>query len=222
MSLPRAVVFDLDGTLVDSLPGIAASTRATVGAFLGRPPTALDDDAVTRMIGEGATALLTRAFAAEGAPLPAGALAHWRDAYDALAPSHTRPLPGATALLDALRAAGVAVGLCTNKPHGATLPLIEALGWTPRLDAIRGAGSAVADKPDPRHLLAVLDDLDVPAGGAWFIGDSPTDAATGRAAGVTTVLLRHGYTRQPVDTLPAQHHLDDLPALSRLLGLPPG
>lgn len=219
MSAPDAVVFDLDGTLVDSLPGIAVATRETVAAFLGRAPERLDAAAVRRMVGEGATALLRRAFAAEDATLPDGALAHWRTTYDRIAPAHTVPLPGATALLDALRARGIAVGLCTNKPHGATLPLVAALGWTGHFDAVRGAGTAPADKPDPRHVQAVLDDLGVAADRAWFVGDSPTDAAAGQAAGVHTVLLRHGYSRQPIDRLPAQAHLDDLPALARLLGL---
>jgi len=217
---PEAVVFDLDGTLVDSLPGIAASTRETVEAFLGRVPERLGDEAVTRMVGEGARILLTRAFAAEGAPLPEGALERWRSAYDRLAPTHTRPMPGATRLLDALRDAGVAVGLCTNKPHEATLKLLEALSWRARFDAVRGAGSTPADKPDPRHLLAVLEALGTGPSAAWFIGDSPTDAEAGVAAGVHTVLLAHGYSRQPVHTLPAKAHLPDLPRLAAVLGLP--
>ena len=221
MSLPRAVVFDLDGTLVHSLPGIAAATRLTVEAHGVGPTGVLTDPAIGRMVGEGAGSLLARAFHAVGAPVPPGAAATWQAHYRRCAPAGTRPLPGAPALLAALRAAGVSVGLCTNKPHAATLQLLAELGWTGTFDAVRGAGAAPADKPDPRHLLAVLADLAVGRRHAWFIGDSPTDAATGLAAGVHPVLLRHGYSREPVDLLPADRHLDDLPALSRALGLAP-
>ena len=130
-------------------------------------------------------------------------------------------MPGATALLRGLRADGIRLGLCTNKPHAATLPLLAGLGWQDAFDAVRGAGAAPANKPDPRHLLTVLDDLGVETCAAWFIGDSPTDAAAGRTAGVHTVLLRHGYSRTAVDRLPAGMHLDGLPALGRALGLEP-
>jgi phosphoglycolate phosphatase len=221
VSLPSVVVFDLDGTLVDSLPGIARATQETVEAHLGRPAPTLTHDAVRRMIGEGAVALVQRAFAAEDAVMPAGALGTWRTAYGRHAPTGTEPLPGARALLPALRDAGVGLGLCTNKPHAATLALLADLGWGDTFDAVRGAGSAPGNKPDPRHLLTVLDDLGTTPHAAWFIGDSPTDAATGAAAGVHTVLLRHGYSRQPVDMLPADQHLDDLPALGRSLGIRP-
>lgn len=219
MSPPEVIVFDLDGTLVDSLPGIVRATREAVEAHLGRRATAVTPAAVRAMVGDGAIALLHRAFAAEGAELPAGALGTWRAAYGRNAPTGTEPLPGARTLLPALRAAGFGLGLCTNKPHAATLTLLADLGWQDAFDSIRGAGAAPADKPDPRHLLAVLRELGARPDTAWFIGDSATDAATGVAAGVHTVLLRHGYSRQPVDTLPADMHLDDLLALSGALGV---
>ncbi|MEC7946419.1 MAG: HAD-IA family hydrolase [Myxococcota bacterium] len=222
MSRAAAVVFDLDGTLVDSLPGIIRATRATVETHLGRPAPSLSPHAVRQMVGEGARALVTRAFASEGAPMPEASMSTWQEEYGRHAPVGTSPMPGATALLRGLRADGVRLGLCTNKPHEATLALLANLGWQDAFDAVRGAGAAPADKPDPRHLLTVLGDLGVGARAAWFVGDSPTDAATGRAAGVHTVLLRHGYSRTPVDRLPAEMHLDDLPALGRILGLIPG
>jgi phosphoglycolate phosphatase len=202
------IVFDLDGTLVDSAADLAASLNHAL-ACLGRPP--VPPASVRSMVGEGARALLRRGLAASGeseeALVEAG-LGPFLDFYAGNIAVHSRPFPGAEALLDRLDGAGARLGICTNKPEALSQALVAALGWSGRFHALLGADSLPVRKPDPAHLLATI----AAAGGrparALFVGDSRTDAETAAAARVPLILLRHGYSTVPVDTLGAEAVID--------------
>lgn len=218
MALPDIVLFDLDGTLVDSAPGLRDALNALLAEH-GRRSLGLDE--VHRFIGEGLDLLLDRAFRATGeARDPATLRARWLELYAAHAIPGSRPYPGADALLAELRAAGCHLGLVTNKPLRPSLQILEARGWSALFAVVVGGDSLPRRKPDPaplRHALAQL-----PPGRAAFIGDSVIDAAAAAAAGLPLVLVGHGYAHGDLDRVPAAARVEDLPGvLAALRGLFP-
>lgn len=199
---PMKLIFDLDGTLVDSLPGLLAVTNGVL-AEEGLPPIQLAQ--IRLMVGDGAARLLQRAFAAAGGRDPDdAALQRWLSRYvqDATAP----PYPGLHKLLRRYPAG--ALGLCTNKPRAPTVRILKQLGLGSSFGAVVAGDDLPFRKPDPRHLLTTIERLG--GGAALYVGDSEVDADTARAAGVPFVAMRHGYSRGPVEELGALAVLDDL------------
>lgn len=215
------IVFDLDGTLVDSAPDLIG-TLNTILAEHGHP--ALPLESARDMIGRGAKALLTRGFTAAGASIEEASMPGLFDRFLAIylgrIADESRPYPGMEAALDLMAAQGAAFVVCTNKRTDLAVALIEALGLTDRFAAIVGPDLAPAAKPDPSHLLHAI----ALAGGdparAVMVGDSISDAGAGRAAGVPVVLVSFGYTEIPVAELPHDvliDHFSDLPAAAARL-----
>ena len=203
MSL-SAVVFDLDGTLVDTLPDLSAAVEALLRErALDAPPAA----EVRAMIGDGARRLVERAFAWAGAPVDADGLdvAHGRflEIYNAAPCRASRLYPGVETTLETLAGKGLRLGLCTNKPQAPTEAILEALGIERFFRAVIGGDAVPRRKPDPAHLLAVLDRLGVVPAAALMVGDSRNDLASARAAGVACVLVDYGYTPVPAQKLGA-------------------
>lgn len=218
----QAVLFDLDGTLVDSAPDLRLALERMLAAE-GRP--APDLAAVRTMVGEGARVLVQRAAAAAGLPLDVPMLdrLHRRflEIYGAEPCRDTVLFTGAAELLEGLRAAGLRLGLCTNKPQGPTELLIEALGIGGSFDAVIGGDALPWRKPDARHATTVLERLGVTPDRALLVGDSGVDLATARAAGLPCVLVSFGYTTRPAQELGADAVIDrlaDLPAVLDRLG----
>ncbi|MBK1664466.1 phosphoglycolate phosphatase [Rhodospirillum rubrum] len=223
--LPKAVIFDLDGTLVHSLPGLTDALNKTLAEDDLAP---LDEAAVKRMVGEGVGLLVARAFAAYGLGRADDAddtatqarlarfLAHY--APDPLAGASV--YPGALALLGALAARGIRLGVCTNKPEGPARALLEGLGLADPIMEVVGGDTLAQRKPDPAPLRALLDSLGVEADQALMVGDSPTDVATAKAAGVPVVVMAYGYSREPVASLGALAVFDDFASLGDWLGFP--
>lgn len=217
------LVFDLDGTLIDSAPDL----RAAINEMLrerGRPPLSLAQ--VRSMIGDGALALVSRAFDASGvAPAAAAAaLPRFLELYEADAVRLTRPYPGVPETLATLRRHGYRTAICTNKPQDATRAVLDGLGLLPLFDGIAGGDRFVVRKPDPGHLLGLIGVLGARADAAAMIGDSENDAAAARAAGIPLVLMRYGYARADPVSLAADALLDhfaELPAALARLGLGP-
>ncbi|MBC7506945.1 MAG: HAD hydrolase-like protein, partial [Sandarakinorhabdus sp.] len=155
--LPATIVFDLDGTLVDTAPDLCAALNNALGV-LGRPPVPAAD--VRHMVGHGARKLLERGLAASGVSTPelveAGVPA-FLSFYAAHIADGSRPYPGVETALDALAAAGCRLAICTNKPALLSAALVTALGWDGRFSANLGFDSVPAPKPDPGHLLAAIE-----------------------------------------------------------------
>ncbi|TGQ53534.1 phosphoglycolate phosphatase [Mesorhizobium sp. M1C.F.Ca.ET.193.01.1.1] len=217
----RAILFDLDGTLVDSAPDIATAVNELLGAS-DLPPLRVDQ--VKAMIGGGVRKLVERAFAASGSPLADSAL---EEANRDMAPIYrrhltrlTRLMPGVREVLTHFHLNGMAMGVVTNKPQLATREILLHFHLTEYLGAIVGGDAVTQLKPAPDALLLALDKLGVGPADALMVGDSSSDVGAARAAGMPVVLLRGGYTQIPVEELGADlvcASLLDLPsAMQRL------
>jgi phosphoglycolate phosphatase len=212
----RAIVFDLDGTLIDSAAELRQALNGALGS-MGR--RALSAREVTSMIGDGIIRLTERALAATGTPLTDAALDRAvtavKEAYADLPPSSL--YTGARETLADLTGRGVALALCTNKPIDATNQLLAQLGIADFFQAVAGGDSYPTRKPDPMPVRGVLARLGVAPSAGVMIGDSSNDIAAGRAAGLTTVAVSYGYSLIPVESLGADMVVDHLPdVLNRL------
>ncbi|HSM96797.1 MAG TPA: HAD-IA family hydrolase [Rhizomicrobium sp.] len=224
MALPSlpALIFDLDGTLVDTAPDLLGAMNAVLVAQ-NRPM--VDPETLRHMVGFGAASLIRQAMAATGDPVSDDALPRLVEDfvvhYGAHIADASAPFPGVVDTLSALKAQNVPMGVLTNKPHDLALPLLEALGMSRFFGAIHGAGRFSYVKPDPRVFHHVVEELTgSPGERALMVGDSTTDAKTARAAQVPVILLSYGYTPEPVESLGADAvtgDFRDIPRLAREL-----
>jgi phosphoglycolate phosphatase len=188
--MTRLAVFDLDGTLVDSAPDIHAALDRLMAAR-GLPGFTRAE--VTAMIGDGVRVLVTRALAARGQPFEPAALDAFMADYEANAAVETRLFPGVAEALEALRADGWRIAVCTNKPEAAARELLAALGLLDQLAALGGGDSFAVRKPDPGHLHATIAAAGGAPRGAVMIGDHRNDVAAARGAGLPCVFVGWGY-----------------------------
>ncbi|MBM3567287.1 MAG: phosphoglycolate phosphatase [Alphaproteobacteria bacterium] len=214
----QAIVFDLDGTLIDTAPDLTAALNHVLTAS-GRP--ALPASEVRSMIGDGVVALLRRGLAAAGPPVDDASFAamhrQYLDYYSAHIADRSTPFVGVGPVLVKFRDEGRKLGICTNKPIALTQSLLRTMELTEFFPVVLGGDSLAVKKPDPEHLNAVLKRLGVPPERAAMIGDSRNDAATARAAGVACVLVSFGYTAVPARELGAEAVIDDFRDLPRAL-----
>jgi 2-phosphoglycolate phosphatase len=181
---PSALLFDLDGTLIDSRRDIAAACNVARTAH-GFEPLAFE--AILPMIGDGARVLISRAFdATADAPIVDAALATFMAAYLAAPCVHTLLLPGVREILGEASTAKLPCAVVTNKPRAVTLAVLSALGLTPAFAAIWAGGDGIL-KPAPDSVRDTIARLGVDVRSAWMIGDGPQDIGAGRAAGCFTV-----------------------------------
>jgi phosphoglycolate phosphatase len=208
----RTLLLDLDGTLVDSAPDLAASLNRVL-APLDRPFSPVE---VAPMIGDGVAALVRRAAAARGLPDNPETLCRFAEDYRSRAAELTRPYPGVREGMQALVAAGWRLAVCTNKPEAATHALLAALGLLPMLAAVGGGDSFGTRKPDPRHMLATLLRAGGGTGEAVAVGDHRNDVLAAAAAGVPCIFAAWGYG-DPVTASGAAavaHEFAEVPALA--------
>ena len=172
------------------------------------------------MIGEGAGMLVKRALTATGGS------DQWRACtdrflaiYDAQSTALTQPFPGVHGMLAALSGAH-RLALCTNKPERPTRQILAHLGWTAHFAVVVGGDTLPQRKPEPHMVQHILDALSVTPGEAVLVGDSPADAGAAQAAGVDFVAVDWGYSRVPVETLPAVQVVSSVTALRALLTAP--
>jgi phosphoglycolate phosphatase len=195
----RAVIFDLDGTLVDTAPDLMRATNHVLEA-IGRRPITMDE--VRVFVGHGARALLTRGLAATGG-LPENYdvepdYRRFVDFYAANIAGGSLPFPGTVALLDRLKAENIAMGVCTNKLEGLSLRLLEELDLLKYFGSVVGPDTIGIAKPDPRPFHESVSRLGRKNPRAVMIGDSETDILTARNAGVPVIGVPFGYTHQHV------------------------
>ncbi len=211
---PQAVVFDLDGTLIDSAGDIARALNDAMSRR-GFPP--FEMSRVKEMIGGGIPKLIERAFLSHGIsqadlmPVVADFLA----AYGADPIGATTLYEGAVPLLQRLRDDGIKIALCTNKQQQITEEILRRFDIHDFFSSIVGEREGMPRKPDPEPLQFVLRELGVAPRDAVMVGDSAADSGTARAAGVPVVLVSYGYTHTPVAELGADAviaHLDELDA----------
>jgi 2-phosphoglycolate phosphatase, prokaryotic len=218
MGVIKVIVFDLDGTLVDSVDDIAFAANAVLFARGLRPqPT----DAYIPMIGEGARRLMERALAVAGdgsADDVDEALAAFLAIYAGNLTRATVAYPGVAETLAALAAAGFRQAVCTNKPEPHARTILSRLDLDEHFAVIVGGDSVPGvRKPDPRVLAPILEALQLPAAAAVLIGDSKTDVALARAAGMRVIVRAGGYATQPADELGADAVIDDFSELPPMI-----
>jgi phosphoglycolate phosphatase len=196
------IVFDLDGTLVDTAPDLIATLNTILGRE-GLPPVAFA--AARNMVGGGARHMIESGLRAEGlTPVAAEVermVGQFIEHYAAHIADRSRPFPGVEAALDELARGGCRLAVCTNKLEWLSLRLLDALGLTKRFAAICGADTFGVQKPD----AAILHRTVARAGGhsdnAIMVGDAITDIAVARAAGIAVIAVDFGYSETPVAAL---------------------
>ncbi len=212
-----ALLFDLDGTLVDSLLDLRSGLNQMLSE-MGRRE--LSPEEVRLMIGDGSRALVGRALSATGSPTDAEDASYQRfmQIYQAGLSHLTRLYPGVEETLRTLRDEGARLAICTNKPQAATVALLQQLGIAGYFDAILCGDVVPFRKPDPRHLLLALEQLRAAPKESAMIGDNENDYAAARGAGLPVILMRYGYLRVPPETLTPQMWLDRFSDLPQALG----
>lgn len=228
----RAVLFDLDGTLVDSAPDLWGAMNHVL-AKRGYPLLALEQ--VRHLMGDGARALLARGFWGKNAQPPQGdpafeeAVTIFLSYYRQHLTDNSAPYPGAVQALQVLRNQGLALAVVTNKPEALARRMLEQLQLLPFfVDAHRAPGSMASAcvvggdtlaqrKPAAEPILHALAQLDLPPALALMVGDSLTDVGAARAAGCPVVWMSHGYGREGNLHLQPDERLDHFEHLPRIV-----
>lgn len=219
---PPIIVFDLDGTLVDTAPDLLASMNHAL-AHVGLGPIA--DEGFSKYVGQGARVMLERAYETSGhVPAPETLdelMGHFLDYYQDTMPGLSRPYEHVLDTIDAFRAEGYIAAVCTNKIEANAVRLLEALEIDGLFSAICGQDTFPVRKPDPAHLTGTIARAGGDPARAVMVGDSETDIRTAQAARIPVVAVDFGYTDRHVgefnpDTV-ISHYRDLGPALAKSL-----
>ena len=211
MTTKTAIVFDLDGTLVHSVPDLHAASTAML-ADVGKPP--LPIDTIQSFVGNGVPKLVERVIKAcdlnmaDHESLTATYLTH----YEAAPSEFSTLYPGVKAMLAALKSAGHPLALCTNKPQAPALSLMQDFDLARFFDAIVGGDALDVRKPDPRHLLHTFEQLGAKTG--LYVGDSETDDLTARNAAIPFAFFTKGYRKTDKSDFTYEFAFDDFAAFT--------
>ncbi|MDE1990492.1 MAG: phosphoglycolate phosphatase [Betaproteobacteria bacterium] len=226
-TLPRFIMFDLDGTLVDTASEIAEAVNRTL-AEAGLPP--LPADQIRNWIGKGTAWLFGNALGAatQGREGPKSTLfeqlyPRFIHHYAAVNGEYSAPYPGAQAVLKELRQAGCRLGVVTNKERSLTLQLLERHALSTQFDVVVAGGDTPQGKPSPLPLQLALERAGVEQEEALFVGDSSNDVQASRNAGVAVWAFNHGYNHgEPIAAAGPDAVLDSFEELEMRLGMTPG
>lgn len=203
----RGLLFDLDGTLVNSATDICAAVNHVLPK-IGLPN--LKEDAVQRMIGDGLPKLAERALAAAGGDM--STLAKFTkdvsDYYQVHAADHTKCFPGVFETVKYLHSQGMRLGVVTNKPVAATRTILCSLGLSDFIDVVVGGDSLPFRKPDPAPVMEAVRLLGIPSENVIMVGDSAHDIDAATGAGIRSIAVSYGYHRSPPSTFNADHLID--------------
>ena len=209
MADPKAIVFDLDGTLIHSAPDLQLAANEALKS-IGRAP--LDLPTIISFIGNGVEILVKRTLnmtgGADGA-LEQDVLRIFLEIYTKNMTTFTRPYPGVVAALETFRAKGISLGICTNKPTGPAREICEKLDLAQYFDVIIGAEPGQPKKPDPHSLLVCIKMLECRPQDALYVGDSAIDFHSARNASVAFRLYSEGYLNEPLPTLDSTDQFHD-------------
>jgi phosphoglycolate phosphatase len=190
-----AVLFDLDGTLLDTAPDlVGALNHLRIREGLSAEPV----EKYRPLVSQGALGLIRAGLPDRGPEEEARRRQRFLDWYERHAMDHTAPFPGVERLLDRLEHAGVPWAVVTNKPTFLTLPILEALDWRRRAGAVVCGDTLRVSKPDPAPVLHACDALGIPPAHSAMVGDDPRDLDAGEAAGALSVLASFGYGARAV------------------------
>ncbi|UDF29191.1 UNVERIFIED_ORG: phosphoglycolate phosphatase [Roseateles sp. XES5] len=208
------VVFDLDGTLIDTAHDLVTSLNHTIG-LEGLDPVGYGD--LTYLVGHGGQVMIKRAFALRGREMADSDLQRmlgvFIEHYGNAMPGVSVPYPGLTDAMDRLADAGYRLAVCTNKTEGLARRLLDGLALTPRFSAITGGDTFAVRKPDAEHLMGTVRLAEADPKRTVMIGDSLNDILVARNAGVPSIGVPFGYSDVPVATLEPNHvitHFDEL------------
>ncbi len=195
---PQAVLFDLDGTLLDSAPDMLATANAMLAAR-GRAPISLD--ALRPVVSKGSRAMVSVAFPELGQEARDALVPEFLDRYEALIGQHAVLFDGVAGMLEALEAAGCAWGIVTNKPEYLARLILPQLGWETRCAVLIGGDTLAQRKPHPLPLLAAAERMGIEPGTCIYVGDDERDIVAANAAGMASVAALWGYRLDADDPL---------------------
>lgn len=205
----KVVIFDLDGTLIDSVPDLAAAVDTVLDELTGRTAGV---DLVRTWVGNGSLVLVERALSWAGVDLAVLHTAHERflEQYAKDSGRHTVPYAGVVAGLQALKEQGFVLAIATNKPKQFLPDLLAQFGWENTFAMVVGGDSLPEKKPHPAPLKHIADVLQVTADECVMVGDSKNDILAGKAAQMTTLAVRYGYNYdEPIDLSEPDVAFDD-------------
>jgi phosphoglycolate phosphatase len=209
----RAVLFDLDGTLVDSYAALADAVNFARNEF-GLP--SLSMEMIREFVGHGLERLLQRAFDTEN--VPTGATEAFEARYDEICCTQSRVLADVESTLAALDGIGVAMAVCTNKPTAFSRKILEFLNLAPFFRAIVGPDVAGARKPEAQHVLRTLEATNCSREEALFVGDMPIDVEAAHNSGMAAAVVSTGSSsRSALMAAGADHYLDRLADLVQIV-----
>ncbi|MDF2818656.1 MAG: phosphoglycolate phosphatase [Stenotrophomonas rhizophila] len=195
---PQAVLFDLDGTLLDSAPDMLATANAML-AERERAPITLE--ALRPVVSKGSRAMVAVAFPELGQEARDALVPEFLDRYEGLIGQHAVLFDGVAGMLDALEAAGCAWGIVTNKPEYLARLILPQLGWETRCAVLIGGDSLAQRKPHPLPLLAAAERMGIDPGTCIYVGDDERDIVAANAAGMASVAALWGYRLDADDPL---------------------